>query len=98
MKASMMDTFSDEHGFIDLSRATGTSRSGDAKRFLRALYSEGRRRNRDFFTTSELKRIAQQIGASGPSAQELIDVINQQGMLLKRRGGYQLEGATLSGT
>lgn len=98
MKASMMDTFSDEYGRIDLSRASGMSRSRDTKRFVMALHTEAERSGRDMFTMTELRRVAQNIQLKIPLFEDFIDMINQQNFLLKRNKCYQLQGTTFSGT
>uniref|UniRef100_A0A7S2ZNK1 DNA helicase n=1 Tax=Rhodosorus marinus TaxID=101924 RepID=A0A7S2ZNK1_9RHOD len=95
LKASLVDTFSDEHGRIDFTRASGMSRTKEVKKFVMGLHAEAQRTGHDVFSMSDLKRIAQNLQLKIPMFEDFIDMINHQNVLLKRSKGYRLQGTQL---
>lgn len=98
MRASMVDTLTDETGNLDLGRSTGMSRSKDARRFINALNSEARRVRNGVFDRRGLKRVAERIGISGERFDRLLETVNHQGYLMMRGGGrWELQGCEFGG-
>ncbi|CAG9796545.1 unnamed protein product [Diatraea saccharalis] len=93
MKHSLMDTFSDEYGNIELSRSingSGISARGKLKKFLEVLTRRAHQLGKDIFTRKELIQIHKSAGVSG-DASELIEAMHIHSyLLLKGSNTYQL--------
>lgn len=97
MRESMLETLTDEHGTVDLGRASGMSRVKDAKRFIAALHAESERTRNALFDRARLKRIAAAISITGERLDTLIETINYQGYMMKKRSGlWQLQSSSFS--
>ncbi len=97
MRESMLDTLTDEHGTIDLGRSSGMSRVKDAKKFIAALHAEAQRSENALFNRTRLKRIAEAIRITGDRLDTLIETINYQGYMTKKKSGlWQLQSSPYS--
>lgn len=94
MRESMIETLTDEMGVVDLGRASGMSRSGDAKRFITALKSEAKRRRSGMFDRSTLKSVGDRIGMKGERLERAVETLNYQTILMKKGvGKWVLQGS-----
>ena len=87
MKVSMIDTFSDNIGAIDLNRSingAGLSKASKKKKFVAALDMKAQRQCKDTFHVEELKEMALEIGIPINSFSELLESMNTNGYLLKQ--------------
>ncbi|XP_028156203.1 DNA helicase MCM8 isoform X2 [Ostrinia furnacalis] len=95
MKHSLMDTFSDEFGNIQLSRSingSGVSSRSKLKKFLDVLTRRAHQLGKDVFTRQELIQIHKAAGVPG-DAGELIEAMHTHCyLLLKSSNTYQLIG------
>ncbi|XP_045448579.1 DNA helicase MCM8-like [Melitaea cinxia] len=93
VKHSLVDTFSDEYGNIELSRSingSGVSSRNKLKRFLDALSHRSHQLGKDVFTRQELIQIHKSVGISG-DANDLIEAMHIHSyLLLKGSNLYQL--------
>lgn len=97
MRACMVAEITDGSGLVDLGRSSGMSRSGEAKRFVRALGSEAQRIRSAIFTQADLKRIANGIGIEGDRFSNMIESVNNQGFLImKGSRRWELQGSSFS--
>ncbi len=97
MRQSMLETLTDEHGAIDLGRSNGMSRSKDVRNFLKALDAEANRTRSARFDTSKLRRVAERIGITGERLDRVIESINYQGYMIKKKGGsWELQTSSYS--
>ena len=97
MKYSMMDTYSDELGFLDFTRSqhgSGMSSRSQSKKFVAALQRVYEQTYNALFTAQELRQIAQQANVKVRDFEEFIASLNNQGFLLKKGPRvYQLQTA-----
>ncbi|CDF38674.1 DNA replication licensing factor MCM8 [Chondrus crispus] len=97
MRESMIETLTDESGTLDLGRASGMSRSRDARRFVSAMHAEAKRGRSAMFSRKMLRGVAESIGISGERFQTLVETVNHQGYLMKKRGGkWELQGSSFA--
>ncbi|CAF4793633.1 unnamed protein product [Pieris macdunnoughi] len=93
IKHSLVDTFSDEFGNIQLSRSingSGVSSRNKVKKFLDALTRRSHQLNKDVFTRQELIQIHKAAGIAG-DAKDLIEAMHTHSyLLLKASNTYQL--------
>ncbi|XP_050681276.1 DNA helicase MCM8 [Leptidea sinapis] len=93
MKHSLVDTFSDEFGNIELSRSingSGVSSRNKVKQFLDALTRRSHQLSKNVFTRQELKQIHKGAGIAG-DANDLIEAMHINSyLLLKGSNTYQL--------
>lgn len=90
MKQSLYDNLANETGLVEISRASGMSRSKETARLARALNAASHQRGKATMTVREITDIARSIGiVNGVS--RLIESMNYHGMLLKKpNNSYQL--------
>ena len=97
MKYSMIDTYSDQFGFLDFSRSqhgSGMSTKSAAKRFVSALQRTYERNFNALFTVQDLREMASQIGLNVSDFEGFVTSLNNQGYLLKKGPRlYQLQTA-----
>lgn len=96
MRESMIETLTDETGAVDLGRASGMSKSTDARRFINALGCEAKRRRSAEFDRRTLKGIAESIGIIGERFDRTVESVNYQGVLIKKRKTWILQGSEFS--
>ncbi|CAB3240811.1 unnamed protein product [Arctia plantaginis] len=93
VKHSLIDTFSDEFGNIQLSRSingSGVSSRNKLKKFLDALTRRSHQLGKDVFTRQEMIQIHKAAGVAG-DANDLIEAMHIQAyLLLKGSNTYQL--------
>ena len=95
MKTSMVDTFSDEFGVIDFTRAqmgSGMSCKAAAKKFMQILRKSSEDQRKSLFTVDEMKRLASvgNVTLKGTFL-DFLESLNNQGFLLKKSARlYQL--------
>nr|XP_034837320.1 DNA helicase MCM8-like [Maniola hyperantus] len=93
VKHSLMDTFSDEFGNIQLSRSingSGVSSRSKVKKFLDVLSRRSHQLGKDVFTRQELKEIHKSAGIAG-DPNDLIEAMHVHSyLLLKGSNTYQL--------
>ncbi|XP_072942602.1 DNA helicase MCM8-like [Epargyreus clarus] len=93
VKHSLMDTFCDEFGNIELSRSingSGISSRNKLKKFLDLLTRRSRQLNKDTFTRKEMIQIHKSAGIAG-DANDLIEAMHIHSyLLLKGSNTYQL--------
>ncbi|CAK1540076.1 unnamed protein product [Leptosia nina] len=93
VKHSLLDTFSDEFGNIQLSRSingSGVSSRNKLKKFLDALTRRSHQLNKDVFTRQELIQIHKAAGVVGDPT-DLIEAMHVHSyLLLKASNTYQL--------
>ncbi|GBP28130.1 DNA helicase MCM8 [Eumeta japonica] len=93
MKYSLIDTFSDEFGNIQLSRSingSGVSSRSKLKRFLEALTLRAQQTSKNVFTRKEMLQIHREAGVPG-DANDLIEAMHVHSyLLLKASNTYQL--------
>ncbi|CAG4990031.1 unnamed protein product [Colias eurytheme] len=93
LKHSLVDTFSDEYGNIELSRSingSGVSSRNKVKKFLDALTRRAHQMNKDVFTRQELIQIHKAAGVAG-DPNDLIEAMHIHSyLLLKGSNTYQL--------
>ncbi|XP_045778501.1 DNA helicase MCM8 [Maniola jurtina] len=93
VKHSLMDTFSDEFGNIQLSRSingSGVSSRNKVKKFLDVLTRRSHQLGKDVFTRQELKEIHKSAGIAG-DPNDLIEAMHVHSyLLLKGSNTYQL--------
>ncbi|KAH7821450.1 DNA replication licensing factor MCM8 [Monocercomonoides exilis] len=93
MRQSLYDNLANETGLLEISRATGMSRSKDVTRLARALHSASHNQGRATMSTREIQDVARGIGIT-KELNRLIETMNHHGILLKKPGGvYQIKAA-----
>lgn len=98
MRKCMISEMLDASGTIDFGRASGMSRSSEAKKFVKALDVEARRKECANFTHADLKRIAKAIGVGNGRFSTILDSVNNQGFIIKKAGGrWELQGSDFTG-
>ena len=94
MRASMVDTFTDNIGALDFGRGSqgsGMSSRGAAKKFVTAVQRQAARVERNKFTVDELREVANIAGVKVPSFMDFMESLNNQGYFLKKSNReYQL--------
>ena len=88
MKTSMVDTFSDENGRIDFTRAqmgSGMSCRAAAKKFMEILRKASEAQRKSLFTVDEMKRLAStgNVTLKGTFL-DFLESLNLQGFVLKK--------------
>lgn len=97
MQEAMVEALADETGAIDLGRASGMSRSKDAKRFIKALHTESRRVRTALFDKGGLRDIGKRIGIIGERFENVVETVNYQGFLVKKGvRRWELQGSNFS--
>lgn len=97
MRESMLEALTDEHGTIDLGRSSGMSRAKDVRNFIAALHAEAARSRSAIFDLTALKRVATSIGIAGERLDNVIETVNYQGyMTKKRRNTWLLQSSVFS--
>lgn len=94
MRSSMLDTFTDELGTLDFSRApngSGMSKAAKARNFVAALQKFAATNHKNTFTVDEMKGVLQRSGIKVPNFYDFLGGLNNQGFLLKQSAKvYQL--------
>ena len=92
MRQSLYDNLANETGLVEISRASGMSRSKDSSRLARALHEVTKQTGKSTLSVREIVEVGRQIGiVSGVS--RLIESMNQHGILLKKPNQcYKLSG------
>ncbi|XP_047500985.1 DNA helicase MCM8-like [Penaeus chinensis] len=94
MRFSMMDTFSDEFGFLDFKRSqhgSGSSNRSQMKKFVAVLQRMSEKTYKSIFTIDEMKQLVKQANIQVRDINDLIASLNHQGYLLKKGSRvYQL--------
>ncbi|CAH1792022.1 unnamed protein product [Owenia fusiformis] len=97
MKYSMMDTFSNELGFLDFQRSqhgSGMSSRSQAKKFIAVLQRVSEQTYNSLFTVQQMRQIAQEANIQVRAFEEFVSSLNNQGFLLKKGPRvYQLQTA-----
>ncbi|XP_013415383.1 DNA helicase MCM8 [Lingula anatina] len=97
MKFSMIDTYSNELGFLDFERSqhgSGMSSKAQGKRLIAALQKMSETTYNSLFTVQEMRQIAQSAGIQVRDFEDFISSLNNQGFLLKKGPRvYQLQTA-----
>lgn len=97
MQESMIETLTDECGTLDLGRASGMSRSRDARRFVTALHAEAKRNRSALFDPKALRNVAENIGVSAGRFETLVETVNYQGYLMKKGfRKWELQGSSFT--
>ncbi|XP_030855456.1 DNA helicase MCM8 [Strongylocentrotus purpuratus] len=87
MKFSMIDTYSDQFGFLDFQRSqhgSGMSSKSLAKRFVAVLNKVAERTYNNIFTMQHLRELAQEANIQVPDFDGFIASLNNQNYLLKK--------------
>ncbi|CAF4492176.1 unnamed protein product, partial [Rotaria sp. Silwood2] len=85
MKASMIDTYTDENGELDFSRLQhGSGMSRAAEKMMNAIRCISEKKKSPLFSTAELKQIATDIKINMDRLDELLIKLNDNGYLLKQ--------------
>ena len=94
MRASMIDSMTNESGNLDFSRShngSGMSSRGAAKKFITALQRHADMLQKSSFTVEEMKGVLNRCGATVANFFDFLTSLNTQGYLLKRSSKiYQL--------
>ncbi|CAF3364063.1 unnamed protein product [Rotaria sp. Silwood1] len=96
MKASMIDTYTDENGQLDFSRlqhGSGMSRASEVKKMMNAIRCVSEKKTNPLFSIAELKQIATDIKMNMDRFDELVAKLNDNGYLLKK--GHNLYQVSL---
>lgn len=98
MKSSLVDTFSDENGFLDFSRSqngSGMSKRAQCKRFIAELNRISEREKNSLFNVDQMYRISKQLKLHADNFEDFISTLNNQNFLLKKGPRlYQLQTAS----
>ncbi|CAF3372360.1 unnamed protein product [Rotaria socialis] len=87
MRASMLDTYTDENGQLDFSRlqhGSGMSRASEVKKLMNAIRCVTEKKKNPHFSLAELKQIAIDIKINMDRFDELLIKLNDNGYLLKK--------------
>lgn len=87
MKASMIDTYSDENGQLDFTRlqhGSGMSRANEMKRLMQGIRQVAERKRANLFSTSDLKQLATDIKINMEKFDDLLSKLNEHGFLLRK--------------
>ncbi|XP_022097957.1 DNA helicase MCM8-like [Acanthaster planci] len=87
MKFSMIDTYSDEFGFLDFQRSqhgSGMSSRSKAKRFIAVLNRVAEQTYNSLFTVQQMREIARDANISVPDFEGFVASLNNQNYLLKK--------------
>ncbi|KAL6620376.1 hypothetical protein ACP70R_035515 [Stipagrostis hirtigluma subsp. patula] len=97
MKESLYDKYLDEHGFVDFTRSGGMSQPKEARRLLNALNNEADSLQKDCFSLTEIKTLADKICLQVPDIDAVVETLNNNNFLLKKGSRmYQLTTASYS--
>ncbi|XP_071961751.1 DNA helicase MCM8-like [Antedon mediterranea] len=95
MKYSMIDTFSDEFGFMDFARSqhgSGMSTKSQAKKFISLLNKVAERTCNKNFTVQQMRALAKEANINVPDFEDFVSSLNNQNYLLKKGPRlYQLQ-------
>ncbi|XP_041352396.1 LOW QUALITY PROTEIN: DNA helicase MCM8-like [Gigantopelta aegis] len=95
MKYSMVDTYSDQYGWIDFKRSqhgSGMSGRSQPKRFIAALKKVAEQTYNSIFTIQQMRQIAKDISLQLQDFEGFVSSLNNQGYLLKKGSKvYQLQ-------
>ncbi|XP_064623313.1 DNA helicase MCM8-like [Lineus longissimus] len=95
MKDSMMDTFSNEFGFLDFQRSqhgSGMSSKSQAKKFVSVLQKIAEQTYNSLFAVQQMRQIAQDAGIQVKDFEGFVSSLNNQGFLLQKGPRvYQLQ-------
>ncbi|XP_033102816.1 DNA helicase MCM8-like [Anneissia japonica] len=95
MKYSMIDTFSDEFGFMDFARSqhgSGMSTKSQAKKFIAVMNKLAERTCNNTFTVQQMRTLAKETNINVPDFENFISSLNNQNFLLKKGPRlYQLQ-------
>ncbi|GAB6026064.1 DNA replication licensing factor mcm8 [Chamberlinius hualienensis] len=95
MKYSMMDTYSDEHGFLDFTRSqngSGMSNRSMTMKLFQVLTKEAKRTNNSLFTVQSIRDITKEYNLQVTDLNVLLDSLNQHNYLLQKGPRiYQLQ-------
>ncbi|XP_038074651.1 DNA helicase MCM8-like [Patiria miniata] len=98
MKFSMIDTYSDEFGFLDFQRSqhgSGMSSRSKAKRFIAVLNRVAEQTYNSLFSVQQMRDIARDANISMPDFEGFVASLNNQNYLLKKGPRvYQLQTAS----
>lgn len=93
MRASMIDTYTDENGELDFTRqqhGSGMSRSSDFKKMINAIRTVCEKKKNTLFSTTDLKQLATDIKIKMDRFDELLTKLYDNGFLLRKGAGlYQ---------
>ncbi|CAF3822831.1 unnamed protein product [Adineta steineri] len=87
MRASMIDTFTDENGHLDFSRlqhGSGMSRAAEVKKLMNAIKCVSEKKKSKMFSIVDLKQLATDIKINMTRFDELITKLNDNGYLLRK--------------
>jgi len=91
MRESLSEVLADENGHIDVSRSRGMSKSKQIKAFMKYMDRQCRIHGTNIFTHQELYNYSRDMNLELSNFREFVDVLNHQGMLLKKPGNrYQV--------
>lgn len=92
-----LQTLTNEHGEIELSRANGMSRAADVRKFENVINAESHFARTARFHISKLRALADKHGIAGERFDRVIETMNIQGYFLKKGGGnYELTNSNFS--
>ncbi|XP_078483973.1 DNA helicase MCM8 [Ciona intestinalis] len=86
MQHCLYETFADETNSLQFERSfhgTGVSKRGKIKKLIALLNREASYKSSNLFSTSDIRALAQKIGIEATSVSEQIEVLNNQGFLIK---------------
>ncbi|KAJ3703254.1 hypothetical protein LUZ61_006959 [Rhynchospora tenuis] len=84
MKESLYDKYMDERGVVDFGRSGGMSQQKEAKRFLSELNKQSELQQRNCFSISELRSLADKISLRVADVDMLVENLNNSGCLIKK--------------
>ncbi|UJR35560.1 hypothetical protein I4U23_028313 [Adineta vaga] len=87
MRASMIDTYTDENGQLDFSRlqhGSGMSRASEVKKMMNAIRCVSEKKKSPMFSKADLKQLATEIKINMDKFDELLTKLNDHGYLLKK--------------
>ena len=87
MKTSMLDTFSDDIGTLDISRAvhgSGMSKGSAKKKLVAAMEQYANSTGNKLFSVDLIKQFAMEVGLATPKFRDVLDSLNNQGYLVKK--------------
>ena len=97
IKSTFVDTFTDDLGVLDFSRAingSGVSHRSKAKIFMSAVHKLAHAQTKNLFTTAELKSLMAAVGVQVSNFFDFMSNLSTQGYFIKKaNGSYQLLSA-----
>ncbi|XP_072163403.1 DNA helicase MCM8-like [Diadema setosum] len=95
MKYSMIDTYSDQFGFLDFQRSqhgSGMSSKSQAKKFVAILNRVAERTYNNIFTVQQMRELAKEVHIQVSDFEGFVSSLNNQNYLLKKGPRvYQLQ-------